>query len=123
MEIKITRAATLKEKPDSSTLVFGKAMTDHMFIVDYDEGQGWHDPRIVPYGPFPMDPATVVFHYAQELFEGMKAYRTASNDIQLFRPECNGQRMQDSLPRWTPSRLTPSGSPPFSSTNSEYRSR
>ena len=50
-EIKITRAAKLKEKPDSSTLVFGKNMTDHMFIVDYDEGKGWHDPRIVPYGP------------------------------------------------------------------------
>ena len=49
MEIKITRATALKEKPDSSTLVFGKAMTDHMFIVDYDAGQGWHDPRIVPY--------------------------------------------------------------------------
>ena len=50
-EIKITRAQTLKEKPDSSTLVFGKSMTDHMFIVDYDAGQGWHDPRIVPYAP------------------------------------------------------------------------
>ena len=50
-EIKITRAATLKEKPESSTLVFGKHMTDHMFIVDYDEGQGWHDARIIPYGP------------------------------------------------------------------------
>jgi len=47
-EIKITRAQTLKEKPESSTLVFGKSMTDHMFIVDYDAGQGWHDPRIVP---------------------------------------------------------------------------
>ena len=60
MEIKITRAAALKEKPDSSTLVFGKAMTDHMFIVDYDAGQGWHDPRIVPYGPLQIDPAAKV---------------------------------------------------------------
>ena len=56
-EIKITRAAKLKEKPDSSTLVFGKNMTDHMFIVDYDEGKGWHDPRIVPYAPFQLDPS------------------------------------------------------------------
>ena len=58
-EIKITRAQTLKEKPDSSTLVFGKSMTDHMFIVDYDAGQGWHDPRIVPYAPLQIDPAAV----------------------------------------------------------------
>ena len=72
MEIKITRAATLKEKPDSSTLVFGKAMTDHMFIVDYDEGQGWHDARIIPYGPLPIDPAAKVLHYGEEIFEGLK---------------------------------------------------
>ena len=55
-EIKITRAQTLKEKPESSTLVFGKSMTDHMFIVDYDAGQGWHDPRIVPLCPPPDRP-------------------------------------------------------------------
>ena len=67
MEIKITRAATLKEKPDSSKLVFGKAMTDHMFIVDYDEGQGWHDARIVPYGPLSIDPAAKVLHYGGDL--------------------------------------------------------
>ena len=57
MEIKITRAAALKEKPDSSKLVFGKAMTDHMLIIDYDAGQGWHDARIIPYGPLQIDPA------------------------------------------------------------------
>ena len=91
-EIKITRAEQRKEKPDSSKLVFGKYMTDHMFVVDYDEGQGWHDARIVPYQPFPLDPACVIFHYAQEIFEGLKAYRTADNTIQLFRPDCNGQR-------------------------------
>ena len=98
-EIKITRAATLKEKPDSSTLVFGKNMTDHMFIVDYDEGQGWHDPRIVPYGPLPIDPAAKVLHYAEEIFEGLKAYRTADGTIQLFRPECNIERMNNSAER------------------------
>ncbi len=98
-EIKITRAATLKEKPDSSTLVFGKNMTDHMLLVDYDEGQGWHDPRIVPYGPLPIDPAAKVLHYAEEIFEGLKAYRTADGSIQLFRVKDNIQRMNDSAER------------------------
>ena len=98
-EIKITRAATLKEKPDSSTLVFGKNMTDHMFIVDYDEGQGWHDPRIVPYGPLLIDPASKVLHYAEEIFEGLKAYRTADGSIQLFRVRDNIDRMNKSAQR------------------------
>ena len=98
-EIKITRATTLKEKPDSSTLVFGKAMTDHMFLVDYDEGQGWHDPRIVPYGPLQIDPAAKVLHYAEEIFEGLKAYRTADGTIQLFRPLDNIARMNKSAER------------------------
>jgi len=97
--IKITRAATLKEKPDSSTLVFGKNMTDHMFIVDYDEGQGWHDPRIIPYGPLQIDPAAKVLHYAEEIFEGLKAYRTAEGKIQLFRPRDNIARMNKSAER------------------------
>ena len=98
-EIKITRAATLKEKPDSSTLVFGKAMTDHMFICDYDEGQGWHDARIVPYGPLSIDPAAKVLHYAEEIFEGLKAYRTADGSIQLFRVMDNIERMNNSADR------------------------
>jgi len=98
-EIKITRAATLKEKPEASALVFGKYMTDHMFIVDYDEGQGWHDARIVPYGPLQIDPAAKVLHYGEEIFEGMKAYRTADGSIQLFRPDCNIQRLNDSADR------------------------
>ena len=98
-EIKITRAQTLKEKPESSTLVFGKSMTDHMFIVDYDAGQGWHDPRIVPYAPLQIDPAAKVLHYAQEIFEGLKAYRTEDGSIQLFRPMDNIRRMNDSAER------------------------
>jgi len=98
-EIKVTYAATLKEKPASSTLVFGKYMTDHMFIADYDEGQGWHDARIVPYGPLQMDPAAKVLHYAQEIFEGLKAYRTADGSIQLFRPMDNVRRMNQSCER------------------------
>ena len=98
-KIKITRAATLKEKPDSSTLVFGKNMTDHMFMADYDEGQGWHDPRIVPYGPLQIDPAAKVLHYAEEIFEGLKAYRTADGSIQLFRIKDNIDRMNKSADR------------------------
>ena len=98
-EIKITRAATLKEKPESSTLVFGKCMTDHMFIVDYDKGQGWHDARIIPYGPLQIDPAAKVLHYAEEIFEGLKAYRTADGSIQLFRVMDNIRRMNGSADR------------------------
>ena len=100
LDIKITRTTCPKEKPqDESKLRFGKKFTDHMFVMDYTEGEGWHDARIVPYAPFQLDPATVVFHYAQEIFEGMKAYRTADDTIQLFRPECNAKRMQDSADR------------------------
>ncbi len=100
MDIKITRTTTPKAKPtDESNLGFGKIFTDHMFLMDYTEGEGWHDARIVPYEELPMDPATVVFHYAQEIFEGMKAYRTAEGKIQLFRPDCNANRMNDSADR------------------------
>ncbi len=99
LDIKITKTAAPKAKPDENNLGFGKIFTDHMFVMDYTEGQGWHDARVVPYGSFSMDPATVVFHYAQEVFEGLKAYRSADNTIQLFRPDCNAQRMQDSCDR------------------------
>lgn len=100
LDIKITRTTEPKAKPaDETKLGFGKIFSDHMFLMDYTEGQGWHDPRIVPYGPLPMDPATTVFHYAQEIFEGMKAYRTADGTVQLFRPDCNAQRFQDSADR------------------------
>ena len=100
LDIKIERTKAPKAKPvDETKLGFGKIFTDHMFLMDYTAGEGWHDPRIVPYAPFQMDPACVVFHYAQELFEGLKAYRTAAGDIQLFRPDCNAQRCQDSSDR------------------------
>ena len=100
LDIKLTRTASPKAKPtDESKLGFGKIFTDHMFLMDYTAGEGWHDARIVPYAPLPLDPATVVFHYAQEIFEGMKAYRTADGTIQLFRPDCNATRFQDSADR------------------------
>ncbi len=100
LDIKIELTKCPKEKPtDESKLGFGKLFSDHMFVMDYTEGQGWHDPRIIPYQPFSLDPATVVFHYAQEIFEGMKAYRTAEDKILLFRPDCNARRMNDSADR------------------------
>ena len=100
MEIKITKTTNPKQKPtDQSKLGFGKYYTDHMFIMNYDAGQGWHDARIVPYGPFELDPAAMVLHYAQEIFEGLKAYRTADGNVQLFRPEKNMARMNVSCER------------------------
>ena len=82
-----------KVKPDYSKLGFGQYFTDHMFLMNYSTEKGWHDARIVPYGPIALDPACAVFHYAQEMFEGMKAYKTASGEIQLFRPMKNIERM------------------------------
>ncbi len=99
MEISITRAAELKAKPDSSTLGFGKIFTDHMFIMDYSKEAGWHNARIVPFGPFPIHPASTVLHYGSEIFEGLKAYRTKKGDIQLFRPMENIRRMNNSAER------------------------
>ncbi len=95
----VTRAKTLKQKPDESALGFGKIFTDHMFIMNYDAGKGWHDGRIVPYAPFELDPSCMVFHYAQEIFEGMKAYRTESGTVQLFRPIENARRLNSSAER------------------------
>ena len=99
MEIKIQKTTAPKQKPDQKKLGFGIYYTDHMFIMNYDEGQGWHDPRIVPYGPVSLDPAAMVLHYAQEVFEGLKAYRTADGKIQLFRPEKNMARLNVSCER------------------------
>lgn len=99
LDIKIEKATNLKAKTPDDQLGFGRIFTDHMFIMDYDAGQGWHDARIVPYGPISLDPSSVVFHYAQECFEGLKAYRTAENKIQLFRPDCNARRMNNTHAR------------------------
>ena len=98
-EFPIQRAAQLKEKPDPKTLIFGRTFTDHMFLMNYDAGQGWHDGRIVPYAPLELAPSAMVFHYAQEVFEGLKAYRAPDGGVQLFRPADNGQRLADSCER------------------------
>ncbi|MDF1618502.1 branched-chain amino acid aminotransferase [Petrocella sp. FN5] len=92
LNIRIEKATTFKEKPDPNQLGFGNIFTDHMFIMDYEEGKGWIDPRIVPYQDVVLAPSAMVFHYGQEMFEGLKAYRTKSNEILLFRPEMNIKR-------------------------------
>ncbi|MBK1781712.1 branched-chain amino acid aminotransferase [Advenella sp. WQ 585] len=78
---------------------FGKYFTDHMASIDWTREQGWHDARIVPYGPLQLDPAASVLHYAQEIFEGLKAYRHADGSVWTFRPEANAQRFQLSARR------------------------
>lgn len=91
--ITVTQTDRKKEKPDSGSLGFGRYFTDHMFVMDYSAEKGWHDPRIVPYAPLALDPAAMVLHYGQAVFEGLKAYRTRDNRILLFRPEKNAQRL------------------------------
>ncbi len=99
MEIRVEQAKTLKPLPDPNTLQFGKQFTDHMFLMNYDAGRGWHDARIVPYGPIALEPCAMVFHYAQEVFEGMKAYRDPEGGVRLFRPADNAERFQNSCER------------------------
>ncbi|ACL76225.1 branched-chain amino acid aminotransferase [Ruminiclostridium cellulolyticum H10] len=99
MNISITKTKNPKQKPDQNNLGFGTYFTDHMFIMDYTEGKGWHDPRIVPYAPLEMDPASMVFHYGQAIFEGLKAYKAKNGHILLFRPEKNMARVNSSNDR------------------------
>lgn len=99
MQIEKILTATPKEKPAADTLGFGKYFTDHMFMMDYAEGQGWHDARIVPFGPIAIHPASTVLHYGSEIFEGLKAYRRADGKVQLFRPIENIRRMNNSAER------------------------
>ena len=78
---------------------FGKFHTDHMVSIDYVEGKGWHDARVIPYGPIELDPSAIVLHYAQEVFEGLKAYRWADGSIVSFQPESNARRLRTSSRR------------------------
>jgi len=98
-KIQITKTTASKAKPDERALGFGKYYTDHMLIIDYTAGIGWHDARIVPFGNLPLHPAAVVLHYGMEIFEGLKAYRTADGSVQLFRPMDNIRRMNASAGR------------------------
>lgn len=96
MEIKLTKTSRPKELPDDSKLGFGQLFTDHMFNMDFNPERGWHNARIEPYAPIMMDPATMVLHYGQAIFEGLKAYRTSKGKIQLFRPDENMARFNRS---------------------------
>ncbi|WP_226034814.1 branched-chain amino acid aminotransferase [Aquibacillus saliphilus] len=97
--INVTLTKDKKEKPAAEKLEFGKVFTDHMFIMDYIEGKGWHDSRIVPYQSITLDPASIVFHYGQTVFEGLKAYVTEDGEARLFRPDKNMQRLNRSNER------------------------
>ena len=99
MEIKVQLTDHPKAKTPDSELGFGRVFTDHMFTMDWDKENGWHDAQIVPFGNISLSPACNVFHYSQETFEGLKAYRTADGHIQLFRPEENFKRLNNSNAR------------------------
>ena len=98
MEIKITKTKNPKEK-QTENLGFGKIFTDHMFVMDYERGKGWFNARIIPFENLNLHPAATVFHYGAEIFEGLKAYRTAEGNVQLFRPIENVRRMNNSAER------------------------
>ncbi|MBI0579310.1 branched-chain amino acid aminotransferase [Neobacillus cucumis] len=99
LQIEVTLSSTRKQKPDFDNLVFGTVFTDHMFVWDYTEGTGWHDPQIIPYQPITLDPAAMVFHYGQTVFEGLKAYLTKDEQVLLFRPDENMKRLNRSNDR------------------------
>ncbi|MGM9653621.1 MAG: branched-chain amino acid aminotransferase [Eubacteriales bacterium] len=99
MEIKIIRTDAPKAKPDPATLGFGRIFTDHMFIMEYSRSEGWHDARIEPFHNLTLHPASTVFHYGAEIFEGLKAYRRPDGGVQLFRPIENIRRMNNSAER------------------------
>lgn len=96
LDIRIEKTTNPKPIPaPGEPLGFGKIFTDHMFMMNYTEGQGWHDARVVPYQNLELAPAAMVFHYGQEMFEGLKAYKGANGETLLFRPEMNAKRAND----------------------------
>ena len=100
LDIKIERTQNPQPKPaPGQKLGFGKIFTDHMFIMNYTEGQGWHDPRIVPFQRISLSPAAMVYHYGQEMFEGLKAYKGENGEAFLFRPDMNAKRTNASNDR------------------------
>ena len=100
LDIKIQRTETPKAKPvPGQKLGFGKIFTDHMFIMNYTEGKGWHDPRVEPFHNISLSPAAMVYHYGQEMFEGLKAYKGPDGNVYLFRPDMNAKRTNNSNDR------------------------
>ena len=98
MNLIIEKTASPKKKPEKITS-FGEIFTDHMFLMNYEEGKGWFNHRIVPYAPISLDPATTVLHYGQGVFEGLKAYKNNEGQVRLFRPEMNLKRLNNSAKR------------------------
>ena len=105
--IRVTRATEKKPKPKDSELGFGSVFTDHMFVADFQDEKGWYDPRIEPYGPLSLDPAAAVLHYAQAIFDGLKAFRGKDGRVRLFRPS-EARRAHEQL---GPPALHPRGRP------------
>jgi len=109
MEIRVIKSTSIgqKPRPQDGELGFGKYTTDHMFLMDYSAGEGWHNARIEPYGALRLDPTAMVLHYNQEVFEGLKAYHLVDGGIGLFRPEKNIERMNGSARRMVMPELDP----------------
>ena len=99
MKFPVTKNPNPGTMPEASKLGFGKVFSDHMFVMDYNSKDGWHDARIIPYGPLSLSPAASVFHYAGEVFEGLKAYRRKDGKVQLFRHDANVERLNISAER------------------------
>ena len=99
MKFPVTKNPNPGTMPPADKLGFGSVFSDHMFIMDYSGKEGWHDPRIVPFGPLSLSPAASVFHYAGEGFEGLKAYRRKDGKVQLFRHDANVERLNNSAER------------------------
>ena len=99
MKFPVTKNPNPGTMPPADKLGFGSVFSDHMFIMDYSGKEGWHDPRIVPFGPLSLSPAASVFHYAGEVFEGLKAYRRKDGKVQLFRHDANVERLNNSAER------------------------
>ena len=105
--IRITKTTNKKDKPKDKDLTFGTVFTDHMFVANFQEEKGWYDPRVEPYGPFPLDPATAVLHSGQSLFEGLKAFRGKDGVVRLFRPQKHVERLNRTATRMTIPQLEP----------------
>lgn len=99
MDITFEKTEQLRAKPSTSDLGFGTHFADYMFEMDYKEGQGWINPKIIPYGPICLDPSAMVLHYGQSVFEGLKAYTNDKSEVLLFRPEKNMERLNRSCRR------------------------
>src|ERR671923_2333936 len=99
MYLRILPTTAPKARVSDEQLGFGHVFTDHMLLMDYAPDVGWHDARIEPYGPFALEPSTIVFHYGQAIFDGLKAFRTPTDDVVLFRPQRHLKRLNTSAAR------------------------